>query len=396
MAETADGRRRRRAGSIATDPRFRSVAIQLVLVFSVAWLAWEFYQNAQTNLAAQNIASGFGFLEQTAGFAISQSLIPYEESSSYARAFLVGIANTLLVSGLGIVFATIIGFAVGIARLSSNVLLARLGGAYVETLRNLPLLFQILFWYLAVLGTLPGPRESQPFLGTVYFTNRGILMPRILFEPGSGAVVAALVIAVLLALLVHLWARRRLYATGRPFPSGRVGIAMIIGLPAAVFLAADAPISLEMPELRGFNFVGGARLNPEFMALLFALSTYTGAFIAEVVRAGFLSVPRGQTEAAFSLGLSRRRTLRLIVAPQAMRLIVPPLTNQYLNLTKNSTLAAAVGYPDIFYVFAGTTLNQTGQAIEIIAVTMAVYLVISLVTAIFMNWYNRALALRGA
>jgi general L-amino acid transport system permease protein len=230
----------------------------------------------------------------------------------------------------------------------------------------------------------------------VYFTNRGILMPRILFEPGSGAVVAALAIAVLLALLVHLWARQRLYATGRPFPSGRVGIAMIIGLSAAVFLAADAPISLEMPELRGFNFVGGARLNPEFMALLFALSTYTGAFIAEVVRAGFLSVPRGQTEAAFSLGLSRRRTLRLIVAPQAMRLIVPPLTNQYLNLTKNSTLAAAVGYPDIFYVFAGTTLNQTGQAIEIIAVTMAVYLVISLVTAIFMNWYNRALALRGA
>ncbi|MEX0589547.1 MAG: amino acid ABC transporter permease [Xanthobacteraceae bacterium] len=396
MAETPDRRPRRRARSIATDPRFRSIAVQLILLIGVVWLGWEFYQNARANLAAQNIASGFGFFEQTAGFAIGQALIPYQESSSYGRAFLVGLFNTLLVSALAIVFATIIGFAVGIARLSSNILLARLGGAYVETLRNLPLLFQILFWYLAVLGTLPGPRESKPLLEMVYFTNRGILMPRLLFEPGSGTVIAALAIGIFLALLVHFWARRRHYATGRHFSSGRIAVALVIGLPAVAFLAAGAPIAVELPELRGFNFVGGARLNPEFMALLFALSTYTAAFIAEVVRAGFLSVPRGQAEAAYSLGLSRRLTLRLVVAPQAMRLIVPPLTNQYLNLTKNSTLAAAIGYPDLFYVFAGTTLNQTGQAIEIIAITMAVYLVISLVTAAFMNWYNRALALRGA
>jgi general L-amino acid transport system permease protein len=393
MAANAEGRRG--AGSVVTDPRFRSIVVQVLLLIGVIWLGWEFYQNARANLAAQNIASGFGFLDQTAGFAISQTLIPYQESSTYGRAFLVGLLNTLLVAALGIVFATIIGFAVGIARLSSNVLLARLGGAYVETVRNLPLLFQILFWYLAVLGALPGPRESTPFLGTVYFTNRGILMPRVLFEEGSGLVFAALGLAVLLALIVHFWARARLYATGSAFPAGRTAVALILGLPGLAFFAAGAPIALELPELRGFNFVGGARMNPEFMALLFALSTYTGAFIAEVVRAGFLSVPRGQTEAAYSLGLSRRRTLRLVVGPQAMRLIVPPLTNQYLNLTKNSTLAAAIGYPDLFYVFAGTTLNQTGQAIEIIAVTMAVYLLTSLVTAAFMNWYNRALALRG-
>ena len=396
MNRIADSVPPRTARSIATDPRFRSIVIQFLLLVAVVWLGWTFYRNAQSNLAAQNIASGFGFLEQTAGFGISQTLIPYAESSSYGRAFLVGLVNTLLVAGLGIVFATIIGFAVGIARLSSNVLLSRLAGAYVELMRNLPLLFQILFWYLAVLGALPGPRQSEPLFGAIFLNNRGLLMPRILFEPGSGIVMGALLVGVAGALFLRIWGRRRLLATGQRPRSGLYGILLIVGLPLLAAVATGMPFSLELPELRGFNFVGGVRVIPELLALLFALSTYTGAFISEVVRAGILSVPRGQTEAARSLGLSRGLTLRLVVAPQAMRLIVPPLTNQYLNLTKNSSLAAAIGYPDFFYVFAGTTLNQTGQAIEIIAVTMAVYLTISLITAALMNWYNRALALRGA
>ena len=395
MSGLADRPPARRIGSFVTDPRFRALALQTTAVIAVVWFAWMFLDNARQNLAAQNVASGFGFFEQTAGFGIGQTLIPYSESSTYARAFLVGLLNTLLVSALGIVFATVIGFAVGIARLSSNILLARLAGAYVEALRNLPLLFQIMFWYLAVLGTLPGPRESEPLFGVIYLTNRGVLLPRIEFAPGIGLVFAALAVGVLLAGALRVWARRHQAATGAIIPWARFAFLLVVGLPALAFLAAGAPISIELPELRGFNFIGGMRVNPEFLALLFALSTYTASFIAEIVRAGFLAVPRGQLEAANSLGLRRRATLRLIVAPQAMRLIVPPLTSQYLNLTKNSSLAAAIGYPDFFYVFAGTTLNQTGQAIEIIAVTMAVYLAISLVTSAFMNWYNRAVALKG-
>jgi general L-amino acid transport system permease protein len=394
MAVAAEGRHRRRIATIAADPRLRSFLLQLALLVLVVWLGWAFFDNARQNLANQKIATGFGFLSETAGFAVSQSLISFAESSTYGRAFVVGLLNTLLVAGLGIVFATVIGFAVGIARMSSNVLLARLAGAYVETLRNLPLLFQILFWYLAVLGTLPSPRESEPILGSIYFTSRGILMPRLVLESGSSIVFAALAVAV--GVVVMVWRRSGRAGLAANIMRSLVSLLLVIGLPALAYIAAGAPISLDLPELKGFNFVGGLRVNPEFMALLFALSTYTAAFIAEIVRAGFLAVSRGQTEAAASLGLRRGQALRLIVAPQAMRLIVPPLTSQYLNLTKNSSLAAAIGYPDFFYVFAGTTLNQTGQAIEIIAVTMAVYLAISLITSLLMNWYNRAVALKGA
>lgn len=384
-----------RTATFLADPRWRGLLVQVALVLLIAWLAWEFIDNARQNLAAQNIATGFGFLGETAGFNVSQSLIPYSESASYGRAFIVGLLNTLLVSALGIVFATVIGFAVGIARLSTNPLLARLAGAYVETLRNLPVLFQILFWYLAVLGTLPGPRESEPLLGTFYFTNRGVVLPRLLVEPAVVLVIAAVAVAVATVLV---WFMRR--PADPAAPSMRLlrvpaALLIVIGLPALVYVAAGKPVAFEVPELKGFNFTGGTRINPEFLALLFALSTYTASFIAEIVRAGFLAVPRGQFEAAASLGLPRGRTLRLIVTPQALRLIVPPLTSQYLNLTKNSSLAAAIGYPDFFYVFAGTTLNQTGQAIEIIAVTMGVYLAISLVTSLLMNWYNRAVALKG-
>jgi general L-amino acid transport system permease protein len=411
--------------AIHHNPRARAVFYQLVLLGAVLGVGWLIALNASANLGALKITSGFGFLENTAGFGINQTLIAYSESDSYGRVFLVGLLNTLLVSAIGIALATAIGFIVGIARLSPNWLLARLAGGYVELIRNLPLLFQILFWYLAVLGTLPGPRQSiaigwQPVLTRaaecleglerrglsfglaqwsrdlaewvgppeLYLNNRGLIVPKPVFEPGWEFVAAALSIAVLAALVLRGWATRRQARTGEPFPVVWVSLGLIVGLPLTVLIALGFPVGFTRPELRGFNFVGGVRLIPEFVALLIALSTYTAAFIAEIVRAGILSVSRGQSEAAMALGLRRGLSLRLVILPQALRLIVPPLTNQYLNLTKNSSLAVAIGYPDLVAVFAGTTLNQTGQAIEIIAITMAVYLALSLLTSGLMNWYN--------
>ena len=374
--------------AVYNRPKIRAVCYQLILLAAVLWFGYEFALNAKANLDAQKITSGFGFLDNTAGFGVNQSLIPYDESDSYGRVFFVGLLNTLLVAGLGIVLATILGFVVGIARLSPNWLVARLGGGYVELIRNLPLLFQILFWYLAVLGTLPGPRQSISLFGAIFLNNRGIIVPAPTAREGAGAVALAFAVGVLAIIALRYWARRRQLRTGRQLPPFWIGCAVIIGLPLAAMAATGFPIGFEQPQLRGFNFVGGVRLIPEFVALLVALTTYTAAFIAEIVRAGVLAVPRGQTEAALALGLRRGLTLRLVIVPQALRVIVPPLTNQYLNLTKNSSLAVAIGYPDLFAVFAGTTLHQTGQAIEIIAMTMAVYLAISLLTSALMNWYN--------
>jgi general L-amino acid transport system permease protein len=374
--------------ALHNNPKVRAFFYQLVLLAAVLWFGYEFALNAKANLDSQKIASGFGFLDQAAGFGVSQSLIPYSEQDTYRRVFFVGLLNTLLVSGVGIVLATVLGFLIGIARLSPNWLLARLAGGYVELIRNLPLLFQILFWYLAVLGTLPGPRQSLSLFGEVFINNRGILVPRPIFGAGSEFVLVVLLLAIAATIWLRIWAVRRQNRTGEPFPMLWTGLGLVIGAPALVLALLGFPITFEVPQLRGFNFVGGIRLTPEFIALLIALTTYTAAFIAEVVRAGILAVSPGQTEAAFALGLRRGLTLRLVVIPQALRVIVPPLTNQYLNLTKNSSLAIATGYPDLFAVFAGTTLNQTGQAIEIIAITMAVYLVISLITSALMNWYN--------
>ena len=374
--------------ALYNNPKVRALFYQLVLLAAVLWFGYEFALNAKVNLEAQKIASGFDFLDNTAGFGINQSLIAYSETDTYGRVFLVGLLNTLLVAGIGIVLATILGFVIGIARLSPNWLLARIAGGYVELIRNLPLLFQILFWYLAVLGTLPGPRQSLSIFGEIFVNNRGIFVPRPIFGAGAEYVLAAFLIAILGSIGLRIWASRRQNRTGERFPLLWTALAMIIGAPLIVLLALGVPIGFEHPQLRGFNFVGGVRLLPEFAGLLIALATYTAAFIAEVVRAGVLAVSRGQTEAALALGLRRGLTLRLVVVPQALRVIVPPLTNQYLNLTKNSSLAVAVGYPDLFAVFAGTTLHQTGQAVEIIAITMAVYLVISLITSALMNWYN--------
>lgn len=364
------------------------LAVQIVFAAVLAWVAYEIVANARTNLETQRIASGFGFLKNTAGFDVSLNLIPYSGSDSYTRVFLVGLLNTLLVAVIGIVFATIIGFALALCRLSPNWLLARIGEIYVEIVRNLPLLFQLLFWYLAVLAALPGPRQSISLFNAFYLSNRGLVIPRPIGEAGLDPFLAVLAIGIIGTLVLRSYARRALFQRGQTIRIWPYVLGLLIGLPALTMLIFGVPLTFQVPHLRGFNFSGGSQVIPELVALVVALSTYTAAFIAEIVRAGILSVHKGQMEAGASLGLSRGATLRLIVVPQAMRVIVPPLTNQYLNLTKNSSLAVAIGYPDLVSVFAGTTLSQTGQAIEIIAITMGVYLVISLVTSAIMSVYS--------
>src|SRR4051794_15031387 len=363
-------------------------ALQILFVAALVWVGYEIVANARANLAAQRITSGFGFLDNTAGFDGSQSLIPYSGAVTYTRVFLPGLLNTLLVSIVRIFFATLLGFMVALGRLSPNWLLSRISGGYVELVRNLPLLFQILFWYLAVLAALPNPRQSISIFDRFFLSNRGLVVPRPVADPGLGAFALALLVAVVVALLLARYARRQLFESGRKITVWPYAVGLLIGLPLVSALVFGAPVTFETPVLRGFNFSGGSRLIPEFVALAVALSTYTAAFIAEIVRAGILSVHKGQMEAGASLGLTRGSTLRLIVVPQALRVILPPLTNQYLNLTKNSSLAVAIGYPDLFSVFAGTTLSQTGQAIEIIAITMGVYLLISLVTSAVMSFYG--------
>ena len=361
---------------------------QILFVAALVWIGYEIVANARANLESQRIASGFGFLRNNAGFDVSMTLIPYSGSDPYTRVFLVGLLNTLLVSIIGIFFATVIGFLVALGRLSPNWLLSRISGAYVELLRNLPLLFQILFWYLAVLAALPNPRQSVSLFGIVFLSNRGLIVPKPIGDPGLEPFVLALAAAIVAALLLHRYARRQLFESGRLITIWPYVTGLLIGLPLLSSLIFGVPVTFEIPELKGFNFSGGSRLIPEFVALTLALSTYTASFIAEIVRAGIQSVHDGQMEAGASLGLSRGSTLRLIVVPQALRVILPPLTNQYLNLTKNSSLAVAIGYPDLVSVFMGTTLSQTGQAIEIIAITMGVYLLISLITSAIMNFYG--------
>jgi general L-amino acid transport system permease protein len=376
------------------DPKVRSIAYQVALCAIVGFLVFAATRNAIINLERAHIASGFGFWQHTAGFDISQTLIAFDSATStYGRAFYVGLFNTLLVAGLGIVFATILGFIIGIARLSKNWLVAKAAAGYVETIRNLPLLLQLLFWYNAVLKALPAIRESFVVPGGIFLNNRGLFIPQPLFQSGFGWVLIALSFGIVGAIVYSVWARRRQEQTGEQAPVFLVGLALVIGVPLVVMALAGFPLAFEYPQAGRFNIQGGIEVLPEFAALLFGLTIYTAAFIAEVVRAGITAVSRGQTEAAYSLGLKPGLTLRLIVVPQAMRVIVPPLTNQYLNLTKNSSLAVAIGYPDLVSVFAGTSLSQTGQAIEIIAMTMGVYLLISLITSGVMSIYNSRIAL---
>jgi len=380
-------------GYSLSDPRVRAWVFQIITIVAVVSMGWFLFDNTQTNLQHRGITSGFDFLERSAGFGIAQHLIDYTESDSYARVFLIGLLNTLLVSVIGIIGATLLGFIIGVARLSPNWMISKLATVYVEVFRNIPPLLQILFWYFAVFLTLPGPRNAHGFMDAFFFSSRGLNMPAAIAAPGFWPFVIRVVLAIVAIVLMSRWATKRFEATGEPFHKFWVGLALFFVIPALCALVFGAPVHWQMPELRGFNFVGGWVLIPELLALTIALMVYTAAFIAEIVRSGIKSVSHGQTEAARSLGLRPGPTLRKVIIPQAMRVIIPPLTSQYLNLAKNSSLAAGIGYPEMVSLFAGTVLNQTGQAIEVIAITMSVYLAISISISLLMNWYNKRIAL---
>ncbi|WP_432453079.1 MULTISPECIES: amino acid ABC transporter permease [unclassified Agarivorans] len=375
------------------DPNVRALVFQIIVVIGVIGFFYYIISNALFNLEQRGITTGFGFLNQTAGFGIIQTLIEYDESHSFGDTFIVGLLNTILISVLGIIFATILGFIMGVARLSNNWLIAKVATVYIETLRNIPLLLQIFFWYFAVLRALPSPKQSINVGDALFLNVRGLYLPSPIMEAGSNVVVISFMIAVIGCFLMARWAKKRQVLTGQPFPTLLVSLAVIVLVPLVVFFAMGAPIGLDYPALKGFNFRGGMVVIPELAALLVALTFYTATFIAEIVRSGISAVSKGQSEAAESLGLTRTQALKLVIIPQAMRVIIPPLTSQYLNLAKNSSLATAIGYPDLVSVFMGTTLNQTGQAIEVIALTMAVYLTISITTSFLMNLYNKKMAL---
>ncbi|AUX74110.1 amino acid ABC transporter permease [Erwinia pyrifoliae] len=376
-----------------SHPAVRAWLFQIVAVVAVLIVAGYLIHNTTNNLASRGITSGFSFLERNAGFGIVQHLIDYSEGDSYARVFLVGLTNTLLVSALCIVFASLLGFFVGLARLSDNWLLRKLSTVYVETFRNIPPLLQIFFWYFAVLRNLPGPRQALHAFDLAFVSNRGLYIPWPEYSAGTVPFLLALLLATAISTALFRYNKQHQLKTGRLRRTWPATVAMLALFPLAAILLAGSPMHWDIPQLRGFNFRGGFVLIPELAALTLALSIYTSTFIAEVIRSGIQSVPYGQHEAASSLGLPHTVTLHQVIIPQALRVIIPPLTSQYLNIVKNSSLAAAIGYPDMVSLFAGTVLNQTGQAIETIAITMGVYLIISLSISLLMNIYNRKIAL---
>ena len=380
-----------RASRLWTDERARGIAFQILLVLALALAVAYVVSNTVANLERAGLASGYGFLFDTAAFDINQRPIEYSSTSTYGRAFVVGGLNTILVAVLGIAAATAIGFVAGVLRLSDNFLVSRIVAVYVEFTRNVPVLLQIIFWWIVLLA-LPRVRDSLSVADTVFLNNRGVRMPSPVFEDGAGFVGLALAAGLVATVAVARWARARQDATGRRFPVWWTGLALVVLPPLAAYFLFGRPIGLEAPEMGKFNLRGGFNVTPELAALWLALSTYTGAFISEIVRAGILAVNRGQTEAAGALGLPAGLTMRKIVLPQALRVIVPPLTSQYLNLTKNSSLAVAIGYQDIVSI-GDTILNQSGQALEVISIYMGFYLSLSLLTSAFMNWYNARIAL---
>lgn len=383
-----------RGGSFLNNVRVRGVLYQIVVVGGVLLLVGYLIHNTLENLAARDIATGFGFLDREASFGISESVIDYSPADTYFRALLVGVLNTLLVSFIGIILATIVGTLFGILRLSNNWLVARLATVYVEGLRNVPLLLQLFFWYALITEALPHPRRALSPIEGIYLSNRGFLYPQPVWDTAYAIAWGGVGLAVALVWLLIRRARRIQAQTGRRPPVLWPALALIVALPVFGWWIGGAPTAVDVPELRGFNFRGGGWVSPEFAALLIGLTLYTGTFIAEIVRGGILAVSWGQTEAALALGLRRSLVMRLVLLPQALRVIVPPLTSQYLNLAKNSSLAVAIGYPDLVST-ANTTINQTGQAVEGVAIIMMVYLTISLTISAFMNWYNHRIALRG-
>lgn len=375
--------------SFVNDATVRAIFYQALTFALVAGGIWYLVSNTITNMSTRGMSAGFDFLPVSAGFNIGFTLVPYKEGDSYFRVFQVGLANTLLVAVIGVVFSTILGLLVGLARLSTNWLIRTLARWYVEILRNTPLLLQIIAWYFGVFNLLPRPRESIGWSGLFFLNNRGFYFPAPLAQDGFGLTLAAIAAGVVGAFLLSRWARKRFEATGQAFPAGLAGTALVLGLPVLVFLATGQPLGWDIPVLRGFNFAGGLSVPPSFCALIVALSIYTSCFIAEIVRAGIQSVSHGQTEAARALGVKPSRTMRFIILPQALRVIIPPLISQYLNLTKNSSLAIAIGFPDLVSVWMNTSLNQSGRAIPIVAMTMAFYCAVSLAVSMVMNVYNR-------
>lgn len=379
---------------LLNDPKFRAYIFQAILVVFLAWIVWGMISNAATNLRNAGIASGFGFLSTEAGFGVNFSpFLEYSETSSFLQVYLVGLQNTLVLAVVGIIFATILGFLVGIARLSNNWVINQMAYWYVEVMRNIPLLLQIFIWYKGVLATLPVSRNSID-VGVFGFLNtKGLFAPKFVLSDGANLIGWAFIAAIVITIVLNSWAKKRQMETGQRFPVFWTGLGLIIGLPLLMYFVMGQPVSTEYPVSGNFGPRGGMQIIPEFIALFIALVTYTAAFIAEIVRAGILAVNRGQTEASYALGLRPGQTLRLNIIPQALRVIIPPLTSQYLNLTKNSSLAVAIAYPDMTAIFAGTALNQTGQAVEILGMTMLTYLAISLLTSLFMNWYNARMSL---
>ena len=370
------------------NPKNRVILYQLIALILIFLFTYTILDNMFINIEKRGITTGFEFLNKEAGFGILQSAIEYDESDTHGKVFIVGLLNTLIVSFISIIFATIIGLLLGIARLSKNFMLSKFALIYIETFRNIPLLLQILFWYNLVITTLPSPRKSISFLDSFFLNSRGLYIPKPIIEGGFSSVIIALIISIISILYLKKWAQKRHNNTGNTFPLFWVSLSILISAPSLVFLLSGSSITLEFASLKGFNYQGGWTLIPELLSLSFALSIYTASYIAEAVRAGIKAVPIGQKEASITLGLPDNVILKKVVLPQALRIIIPPVINQYLNLVKNSSLATAIGYPELITVFSGTSLNQVGQAIEIILMTMAVYLTISIIISLFMNYFN--------
>lgn len=374
------------------DPRKRSILYQVCVLGMVGLLAYYLISNTITNLQRQSIATGFSFLAKESSFEIGESPIPYSAADSYGRALLVGVLNTLKVAFIGIVMTLLLGALIGIARLSGNWLVSKLAGIYVEVMQDIPVLLQLFFWYAIFYESLPSPRQALNPVQGLYLCNRGLIFAIPEAHPAHTYMLLSLFIAGIVIYLLRRWSKKRQESTGQTLPVAPLSLLVIIGFPLVTWLVFGAPVKMDMPRFTGFNFTGGATLSPEFIALVLGLVLYTAAFVAEVVRAGIQSVSKGQREAAMSIGLKPWQVLHLVILPQAMRVIIPPLTSQMLNLTKNSSLAVAIGYPD-FVSVANTTINQTGQSIEGVALIMLVYLIFSLSTSSFMNWYNKRVAL---
>lgn len=373
---------------ILRNQKIRGIFFQLLTIIGLVAFLWYIGTNTVTNIEQRGIQTGFGFLDGTAGFGIDESPISFSESDTHARVFFIGLLNTLIIGFIGIIFATLLGLIIGVLRLSKNWLIRKIAAAYIDIFRNIPILLQILFWYNVVLKSLPSPKQSLDFFGLIFLNNRGFIIPQPDMNATTITVICSFFVAMVFIFFVNKWANKRQEETGKDFPDIWVAVGLFILTPLLAYFIGGANFNFDYPQLKGFNFKGGKSISPEFLALTFALVIYTATFIAEAVRSGIEAVNKGQKEAAASLALSEYQALKLVILPQAVRIAIPPTINQYLNLIKNSSLATAIGYPEIVTVFAGTSLNQVGQAIEIIAITMLVYLTISLVVSAVLNWFN--------